>query len=287
MYRTSSSSCSHEDHETTFNTNTSMYISIQNPPITCSNSNFSSFYNPSPPSYSSPSSSFLNPNYNSYNSTNNNGYLHRSNSSQSLPIYQNHHHIQDFVNNTTTSTIFSSSPTSSSSCRDFLDFNSVPVRRVFSTGDLQGMNGSQVLAENSGQEGNGSLPSKVTRYSAEERKERIEKYRNKRNQRNFQKKITYACRKTLADSRPRVKGRFARNGEPETEAETESEISGGSNNYNHFNHCNYDTNGISSGGNQGDLWRQIEQVMEADDEGITYFYDDEVMWNNISDVLYQ
>lgn len=52
------------------------------------------------------------------------------------------------------------------------------------------MNGSQVLAENSGQEGNGSLPSKVTRYSAEERKERIEKYRSKRNQRNFQKKIT-------------------------------------------------------------------------------------------------
>lgn len=83
-----------------------------------------------------------------------------------------------------------------------------------------------------------------------------------------------------------MKGRFARNGEPETEAETESEILGGSNNYNHFNHCTYDTNGISSGGNQGDLWL-IEQVMEADDEGNTYFYDDEVMWNNISDVLYQ
>ncbi|KAJ1273649.1 hypothetical protein BS78_05G001000 [Paspalum vaginatum] len=49
------------------------------------------------------------------------------------------------------------------------------------------------------------------RYSAEERRERIDKYRSKRNQRNFQKKITYACRKTLADSRPRVKGRFARN----------------------------------------------------------------------------
>lgn len=51
----------------------------------------------------------------------------------------------------------------------------------------------------------------VSRYSAEERRERIDKYRSKRNQRNFQKKITYACRKTLADSRPRVKGRFARN----------------------------------------------------------------------------
>lgn len=68
-------------------------------------------------------------------------------------------------------------------------------RRVLSTGDL------------------GTPPSAPVagKYSMEERRERIEKYRNKRNQRNFQKKITYACRKTLADSRPRVKGRFARN----------------------------------------------------------------------------
>ncbi|KAJ4779870.1 CCT motif family protein [Rhynchospora pubera] len=271
MYRTSST-CSEELEAF----NSSMYISIQQPPMN-SSSSFSSFLNPSPPSYSS---SFLNPN----NSYSNNSYLHRSNSSQSLPIYQNHH-IQDFVNNPTTTTIFSSSSPPSSSCRDFLDFNSLPVRRVFSTGDLQGINGSQVMAENSSQEGSGSLPSKVTRYSAEERKERIEKYRSKRNQRNFQKKITYACRKTLADSRPRVKGRFARNGEPETEAETESEIAE-SNNYGCFNHGsynNYDCHGINGGGSQGDVWRQFEQAMEADDEGIVYFYDEE-MWN-LSDVL--
>ncbi|CAL4897310.1 unnamed protein product [Urochloa decumbens] len=61
------------------------------------------------------------------------------------------------------------------------------------------------------------------RYSAEERRERIDKYRSKRNQRNFQKKITYACRKTLADSRPRVKGRFARNaGDGSTEADVQA-----------------------------------------------------------------
>ncbi|KAJ4772193.1 CCT motif family protein [Rhynchospora pubera] len=271
MYRTSST-CSEELEAF----NSSMYISIQQPPMN-SSSSFSSFLNPSPPSYSS---SFLNPN----NSYSNNSYLHRSNSSQSLPIYQNHH-IQDFVNNPTTTTIFSSSSPPSSSCRDFLDFNSLPVRRVFSTGDLQGINGSQVMAENSSQEGSGSLPSKVTRYSAEERKERIEKYRSKRNQRNFQKKITYACRKTLADSRPRVKGRFARNGEPETEAETESEIAE-SNNYGCFNHGSYNTydcHGINGGGSQGDVLRQFEQAMEADDEGIVYFYDEE-MWN-LSDVL--
>ncbi|KAF7823514.1 zinc finger protein CONSTANS-like [Senna tora] len=48
-------------------------------------------------------------------------------------------------------------------------------------------------------------------YSPEEKKVRIERYRIKRNQRNFNKKIKYACRKTLADSRPRVRGRFAKN----------------------------------------------------------------------------
>ncbi|CAM0950602.1 unnamed protein product [Alopecurus aequalis] len=69
-----------------------------------------------------------------------------------------------------------------------------PFRRVLSTGDL-----------------GAPVPAVAARYNPEERRERIEKYKSKRNQRNFQKKITYACRKTLADSRPRVKGRFARN----------------------------------------------------------------------------
>ncbi|KAG4999004.1 hypothetical protein JHK87_020076 [Glycine soja] len=69
------------------------------------------------------------------------------------------------------------------------------MRRVCSTGDLQESN------------------FKVGRYSAEERKERISKYRAKRNQRNFNKTIKYACRKTLADNRPRIRGRFARNDE--------------------------------------------------------------------------
>ncbi|CAL9108900.1 unnamed protein product [Musa textilis] len=52
---------------------------------------------------------------------------------------------------------------------------------------------------------------KVGRLSVEERKEKIHRYMKKRNERNFSKKIKYACRKTLADSRPRVRGRFARN----------------------------------------------------------------------------
>ncbi|CAN6586030.1 unnamed protein product [Malus baccata var. baccata] len=55
---------------------------------------------------------------------------------------------------------------------------------------------------------------KTRKYSAEERKERISKYRAKRPQRNFNKTgCKYACRKTLADNRPRTRGRFARNDE--------------------------------------------------------------------------
>ncbi|KAL0353415.1 UNVERIFIED_CONTAM: hypothetical protein Sangu_0922800 [Sesamum angustifolium] len=55
---------------------------------------------------------------------------------------------------------------------------------------------------------------KVGRYSVEERKDRILRYLKKRNQRNFTKTIKYACRKTLADKRVRIRGRFAKNNEP-------------------------------------------------------------------------
>ncbi|XP_034685362.1 uncharacterized protein LOC117914232 isoform X2 [Vitis riparia] len=47
---------------------------------------------------------------------------------------------------------------------------------------------------------------KVGKLSVEQRKEKIHRYMKKRNERNFSKKI-----KTLADSRPRVRGRFAKN----------------------------------------------------------------------------
>lgn len=53
----------------------------------------------------------------------------------------------------------------------------------------------------------------TTKLTAEERREKIHRYMKKRNERNFSKKIKYACRKTLADSRPRVRGRFAKNDE--------------------------------------------------------------------------
>ncbi|CAE5962266.1 unnamed protein product [Arabidopsis arenosa] len=103
-------------------------------------------------------------------------------------------------------------------------FFSGHMRRVYSTGDLQNLGrdftgqrsySSPLAAEStsttlfSGEEQ--SL--RVGRYNSEERKEKISKYRAKRTQRNFTKTIKYACRKTLADNRPRVRGRFARNDE--------------------------------------------------------------------------
>ncbi|KAJ6755441.1 ZINC FINGER PROTEIN CONSTANS-LIKE 4 [Salix purpurea] len=68
---------------------------------------------------------------------------------------------------------------------------------------------------------------KACKYSPEEKKERIERYKSKRNQRNFNKKIKYECRKILADSRPRIRGRFAKNDEIEKNPQLQwSNVSG-------------------------------------------------------------
>ena len=65
------------------------------------------------------------------------------------------------------------------------------LRRIQSTGDIP----------------SSELP---TPYTHEERWQRVLKYREKRNLRNYNRGIKYACRKTLADSRVRVRGRFAK-----------------------------------------------------------------------------
>ena len=54
---------------------------------------------------------------------------------------------------------------------------------------------------------------RIGKLTIEERRQRILRYRQKRHERNFKKRIKYACRKTLADSRPRIRGRFATNEE--------------------------------------------------------------------------
>jgi hypothetical protein len=50
-------------------------------------------------------------------------------------------------------------------------------------------------------------------YLPEARKERIAKFHRKRQNRIWRKRIKYDCRKKLADSRPRIKGRFVKRSE--------------------------------------------------------------------------
>ena len=49
---------------------------------------------------------------------------------------------------------------------------------------------------------------KIGTITVEERREKVRKYLEKRKNRVFKKRISYACRKRVADSRIRVKGRF-------------------------------------------------------------------------------
>ncbi|KAK1652627.1 hypothetical protein QYE76_070432 [Lolium multiflorum] len=255
----------------------------------------------SPPSYSSLPSSYYN-------------NIHRSISSHSLPLQL--HQLGDALNGGGGGAFFSSSSLSphqlsslpplssspSSSCGDLYEFTSAcPVRRVFSTGDLQGMNGSSPVqsGDSCGQDaGGGPFSQKVGRYSAEERKERVERYRLKRHQRNFTKKITYACRKSLADSRPRVKGRFARNGETEAENYDEREMSDNSYDYCGYSEPSNQSTGNScyhgkdmalvGGGDNGDWWlRAPGATVEAEGQRQVGFADvvDEEIWATLGDML--
>ncbi|XAR60519.1 hypothetical protein NMG60_11033932 [Bertholletia excelsa] len=108
---------------------------------------------------------------------------------------------------------------------EFVDSEASSVRRVFSAGDLPMVD---MVHHNQRSESSLSIESSIiesmsraSRYSPEEKRERIERYRSKRSQRNFTKKIKYACRKTLADSRPRVRGRFARTEEMEKSSQSQ------------------------------------------------------------------
>ena len=48
----------------------------------------------------------------------------------------------------------------------------------------------------------------ITPYGPDERRAKIEAYLAKRTRRVWKKKVKYACRRRLAEARPRVKGRF-------------------------------------------------------------------------------
>ena len=51
---------------------------------------------------------------------------------------------------------------------------------------------------------------KIGKLSLEDRFAKIQKYWAKKDKRQFDRKITYDCRKTVADSRMRIKGKFVK-----------------------------------------------------------------------------
>ncbi|XP_031381441.1 uncharacterized protein LOC116196061 [Punica granatum] len=97
-----------------------------------------------------------------------------------------------------------------------LDFGAVyGMRRAFSEGDIKTLSNGN----NGNGNGNGDTslihsplerPILISNCTSEERKEKLSRYRNKKTKRNFGRKIKYACRKALADSQPRIRGRFAK-----------------------------------------------------------------------------
>lgn len=92
----------------------------------------------------------------------------------------------------------------------FLDFQGVDfgygMRRAYSEGDMQTLSNGNINLVHSPFEkalscGNSAM---------EERLQKLTRYRKKKSKRNFGRTIKYACRKALADSQPRVRGRFAK-----------------------------------------------------------------------------
>ncbi|XP_076936280.1 uncharacterized protein LOC143613736 [Bidens hawaiensis] len=83
----------------------------------------------------------------------------------------------------------------------FLNFGAMDVgmRRAFSEGDMKTLS-----------DANTSHNYYPPPLISEERKQKLSRYRNKKTKRNFGRKIKYACRKALADSQPRIRGRFAK-----------------------------------------------------------------------------
>ncbi|XP_071707461.1 uncharacterized protein [Rutidosis leptorrhynchoides] len=91
-----------------------------------------------------------------------------------------------------------------------IDFgNAYGMRRAFSEGDIKtlGDANSSFIHYPVGQ------PPLISERITEDRLQKLSRYRNKKAKRNFGRKIKYACRKALADSQPRIRGRFARTDE--------------------------------------------------------------------------
>ncbi|KAJ8751920.1 hypothetical protein K2173_000666 [Erythroxylum novogranatense] len=99
----------------------------------------------------------------------------------------------------------------------FMDFTGMDLetvygmRRAFSEGDIKTLGNGSISRIHSGLD----RPLVIGNCISEDRMEKLSRYRNKKTKRNFGRKIKYACRKALADSQPRIRGRFAKTEEPD------------------------------------------------------------------------
>ncbi|KAL0299673.1 UNVERIFIED_CONTAM: Zinc finger protein CO3 [Sesamum radiatum] len=100
---------------------------------------------------------------------------------------------------------------------NFLDFPVMDfgaaygMRRAFSEGDIKTLGNGNINFQSPMEQ-----PKIMSAFTSEDRKEKLSRYRNKKSKRNFGRKIKYACRKALADSQPRIRGRFAKTEDTET-----------------------------------------------------------------------
>ncbi|KAM0893478.1 hypothetical protein ACQ4PT_025094 [Festuca glaucescens] len=92
---------------------------------------------------------------------------------------------------------------------NFLDFQGLDLEAAF--GHIQNLGANTPRPGNSGNVHTCCERLVAIRdLNTEERRQKLSRYRKKKIKRNFSRKIKYACRKALADSLPRVRGRFAK-----------------------------------------------------------------------------
>ncbi|KAL3838076.1 hypothetical protein ACJIZ3_022667 [Penstemon smallii] len=93
-----------------------------------------------------------------------------------------------------------------------MDFGAVyGMRRAFSEGDIKTLgNGNNTNHTQSNQFPMEQQPMIIASCTSDVRREKLSRYWSKKSKRNFGRKIKYACRKALADSQPRIRGRFAK-----------------------------------------------------------------------------
>ncbi|XP_062180690.1 uncharacterized protein LOC133885073 [Phragmites australis] len=93
-----------------------------------------------------------------------------------------------------------------------LDFEvAFGLRRAYSEGDIQNLGANTPRPANAANvQTSCDRLETISDLKTEERKQKLSRYRKKKIKRNFGRKIKYACRKALADSQPRVRGRFAK-----------------------------------------------------------------------------